>query len=264
MRKPPGAATHEPTSDTDPALLSLLRFNADTAMPLYQQLEDQISALIADGRLGDGAVLPAERRLAEALGVSRATVQRCYTGLRERQLIRGAGRLGSVVVSEGARLLPGMDKLKGFTQEMKELGRRPSTRVLDHAVGVDRPVASIFGLPSTARFLRLKRLRCGDDIPMSIESAWYSLEAAPSLETADVHGSIYDQLSADRLPLAYCDQTVEAVQPSRAETALFGFSGPTPCLLIKRRSYLRRGPMVEYVEGLFRGDLYTYRLRLDA
>ena len=111
MRKPSGAAAYEPTEDADPALLSQLRFSADTAMPLYLQLEDQIGALIADGRLGDGAVLPAERRLAEALGVSRATVQRCYTGLRERQLIRGMGRLGSVVVSEGARLLPGMDRL---------------------------------------------------------------------------------------------------------------------------------------------------------
>ncbi|MBV9508948.1 MAG: UTRA domain-containing protein, partial [Caulobacteraceae bacterium] len=45
---------------------------------------------------------------------------------------------------------------------------------------------------------------------------------------------------------------------------VFGFDEPAPCLLIKRRTYLRRGPMIEYVEGVFRGDVYTYRLRLEA
>ncbi len=48
-----------------------------------------------------------------------------------------------------------------------------------------------------------------------------------------------------------------------AVSEIFGFESPVPCLLIKRHSYNRRDVMVEYVEGLFRGDAYTYRLRLD-
>ena len=47
-------------------------------MPRYQQLEQQLEVLISDGALPAGTVLPAERQLAESLGLSRATVQRAY------------------------------------------------------------------------------------------------------------------------------------------------------------------------------------------
>ncbi|MBV9508746.1 MAG: GntR family transcriptional regulator [Caulobacteraceae bacterium] len=227
-----------------PPLHRLLRLREDTAAPLYQQLEDQLGDLIAEGRLPEGTTLPAERRLAEALGVSRATVQRCYNVLRERRLIQGRGRYGTVVDGTSARLLPGMDRLKGFTQEMKELGKQPSTRVLEHEIVADRSIASIFGLPPTARFVKLRRIRLGDETPLSLELAWYSLDAAPFLEDADIGGSIYGQLVARGLVLAYCDQTIEAAQATQVECDVFGFSEPAPCLLIKRRTYLRRGPMV--------------------
>ena len=42
------------------------------------------------------------------------------------------------------------------------------------------------------------------------------------------------------------------------------FNEPTPCLLIKRHSFTQDAVMVEYVEGLFRGDMYSYRLKLQV
>jgi GntR family transcriptional regulator len=242
----------------------LLHIRTDTAMPIYQQLQEQLVALINDGRVQPGMVLPAERQLAETLGVSRATIQRCYNILRQRELIRAHGRNGSMVEGDGVRIRPGMDRLKGFTQEMKELGRKASTKVLERQIVQDRQIASLFNLPSTSRLLKLVRIRSGDDIPLSYETAWYSLDAAPFLALADGAGSIYAQLSDHGIALAFCDQTIEATTPSAIECQIFGFKAPLPCLLIKRRSYIRNDVMVEYVEGLFRGDAYTYKLRLDA
>lgn len=269
MYKRAPMSSHSPrntkANDRDPPpIATMLRLREDTAMPIYQQLETQLTTLIRDGLIAAGTTLPAERQLAETLGVSRATVQRCYNDLREHRLIRGHGRHGSIVEGEGIRLLPGMDRLKGFTQEMQELGRKPSTRVLEHAVVRDRQIASLFGLPSTARLLKLIRIRLGDDVPFSHETAWYNLQAAPFLEVADFYGSMYAQLAEHGLAMAYCDQTVEATSPTPAECAIFGFNEPHPCLLIKRRSFGRREVMLEYVEGLFRGDTYTYRLRLTV
>jgi GntR family transcriptional regulator len=260
--------TPEPGSPEDAAASSpvaaMLRLREDSAQPMYQQLQEQLVALIRKGRIAAGATLPAERHLAESLGISRATIQRAYNALREERLIRGAGRYGSIVEGEGARLLPGMDRLKGFTQEMAELGRKPSTKIIKKQVLQDRTLASLFGQKESARFLKLVRIRFGDDIPLSYETAWYSLEAAPFLEDADFAASIYAQLAAQGVHLAFCDQTIEAISPSEAESRVFGFTEPVPCLLIKRRSYARRELMVEYVEGVFRGDTYSYRLRLDA
>jgi GntR family transcriptional regulator len=253
------------SNDIYEPLHRLVRLRRDTAQPLYLQLEEQITALVHKQHLTPGTTLPPERQLAEALGVSRATVQNTYNALRANGLLRGQGRRGSVIQSvEGSRLVPGMDRLRGFTQEMRELGRIASTRVLECDIQSDRSTASIFGLHSDARFLRLVRIRYGDDQPMSVESAWYSLDVAPMLENADPNASIYEQLNRHSLTLSYCDQTVETTMPTAFESGVFGFEAPTPCLLIKRRSHIAGGAMVEYVEGLFRGDAYVYRLRLDA
>ncbi len=79
-----------------------------------------------------------------------------------------------------------------------------------------------------------------------------------------VDGSVYAKLAELGMPLVRCDQTIEAAAPTAEECAIFGFSKPVPCLLIKRRSYGADGDMLEYVEGLFRGDTYTYRLSLQS
>jgi GntR family transcriptional regulator len=127
-----------------PSLLTMLHLRDDTAMPMYQQLEDQLSAHIEDGTLPVGAVLPSERQLADSLGISRITVQRAYNGLRERQLVHAQGRKGVLVQGKGPRLHPRMDRLKGFTEEMQELGKRPSSRILERRVVNDRSISSIF------------------------------------------------------------------------------------------------------------------------
>lgn len=248
-----------------PPLPSLLHLRDDTAKPLYQQLEEQLLALIGNGTLPAGTTLPAERQLAESLRVSRTTVQRAYHGLRHRNLISAHGRLGFIVQGGAPRLNTGMDRLKGFTEEMRELGRTPSADVLEREVVCDRSIASLFGLPSTARFLKLVRVRRGDGVPMSLEKAWYDLSAAPALADADPAQSVYAYLG-DRcgVPLTHCDQTIEAASPTPQECEVFGFAEPVPCLLIKRRSYAANDRLVEYVEGLFRGDVYTYRIRLTV
>ncbi|KQP02722.1 GntR family transcriptional regulator [Methylobacterium sp. Leaf93] len=246
------------------SVFASLRIQNDTALPMYRQLEHQFRAMITDGLLAAGATLPAERKLALDLGISRKTVQQCYDALRQQRLVSAHGRNGYIVEDGFRRIKPGMERLKGFTEEMRELGRVPSTRILERAVGEDRSIASIFGLSSTARFLRLVRVRLGDGIPLSVEKAWYDVGIAPGLAEADLSGSIYARLVECGAPLVDCEQTIEAASPEPQECAIFGFSEPLPCLLIKRRSYGADGRMIEYVEGLFRGDAYAYRLRLRA
>ncbi|MER7434070.1 winged helix-turn-helix domain-containing protein, partial [Pseudonocardia alni] len=51
--------------------------------PAYRVLADAVRVLTGDGRLPSGTRLPAERALAEALGVSRVTVARAYRDLRD-------------------------------------------------------------------------------------------------------------------------------------------------------------------------------------
>lgn len=66
---------------------------SEAAAPLYQQLAEGISQLIADGRLPANSKLPPIRRLAEESGVNPATVVSAYKLLENKQM--AYSRVGS-------------------------------------------------------------------------------------------------------------------------------------------------------------------------
>jgi GntR family transcriptional regulator len=244
-------------------LISQLAPDREVAEPSYLQLAQRLTDLIESGEIPDGLSLPSERTLAEKLQLSRATVRRAYDELRAKDYLWTRGRAG-VSVKAPPRLSPRLGRLKGFTEEMRELGMEPSTRLLEREIATDRTISSLFGRPTTARFLRLLRLRLGDGVPLSRELAWYDLTAAPQLAEWDVVGSAYQYLDERcGIVLTRGDQTIEAVMSSAAEAEVFEFPEPGPCLLMKRRTFSATGQLIEYVEGTFRGDAYAYRVTLN-
>ena len=231
--------------------------------PSYQQLGNKLLALIEAGEITHGQSLPSERVLAEMLSLSRVTVRRAYEELRAKNYLETHGRAG-VTAKSPPRLSPQLGRLKGFTEEMIELGMEPSTRLVERLIVNDRTISSIFGRPSTAQFLRLVRLRLGDGIPLSREVAWYDLTAAPDLAEWNIEGSAYRFLSERcGIALSHGEQTIEAVMSSETEAEVFEFPKPSPCLLMKRKTFSVAGQIIEYVEGTFRGDAYAYRLILN-
>src|SRR5688572_17363126 len=70
--------------------------------PLAERLAAALGDVIERGVL-DGQALPAERRLADALGVSRSTVTRAYALLADRRLVASRERSGTVVRALGTR-----------------------------------------------------------------------------------------------------------------------------------------------------------------
>ena len=244
---------------------SFLSLQVDTHAPepLWRQLYTQLDDLLNSGAVREGASLPPERELAEALGVSRSTVKRSYDQLRHDQRLGGRGRAGSVVRRPTSRVHPTLGRVKGFTEEMRELGKFASTALLQCEVVVDRRLASIFHRPSNARFLHVVRVREADGVPMVRELAWYDLTLAPAMAEWDGGGSAYERLrQVCRVALGAAEQSVEAVLSSPAEGAAFGFDTPQPCLLFKRKTHTAAGPLIEYVERTFRGDAYAYRMQL--
>ena len=65
----------------------------------YLELSESIGMLVRDGRVIPGAVLPAERPLSEALGVSRTTVSASYQRLREDGVAVSRRGSGTVIRS---------------------------------------------------------------------------------------------------------------------------------------------------------------------
>jgi GntR family transcriptional regulator len=71
----------------------------------YQQIEEQIRALIQRGDLAPGTMLPTVRQLAQDLNVAPNTVARAYTDLQEGGWLVSEGRRGTHVAPK----LPDID-----------------------------------------------------------------------------------------------------------------------------------------------------------
>ncbi|NOT14784.1 MAG: GntR family transcriptional regulator [Methylotenera sp.] len=249
---------------TTQQVIKSIRLDEKTSKPYYQQLMAHFERLIMSGAMEEGAHLPSERDLAVALNLSRTTVKRCYAELKESGLLTARGRSGTQV-TQPPLINPPLGQLKGFTQEMQELGKVPSTRVVSFDIVQNRTIASVFQRPSNASFLRIVRIRFADDAPMTREVAWYDINLAPQLTNWDTSGSVYAFLNEHcNIQLSWAEQSIEAVLSSTEETETFGFTENSPCLLLKRHTYSTNNQLIEYVEGTFRGDAYTYKVKLDC
>ena len=73
--------------------------DADDRRPIYQQVVDEIKALIAGGSLEEGEQLPPVRQLAADLGVNLNTIAAAYRELQSEGLITVKHGSGAVVSS---------------------------------------------------------------------------------------------------------------------------------------------------------------------
>jgi DNA-binding transcriptional regulator YhcF (GntR family) len=77
----------------------ILEVDARSAVPPYEQLRQQVTALVLGGALAPGARLPAIRQLANDLGLAGGTVARAYRELEADGVVSTRGRHGTVVAA---------------------------------------------------------------------------------------------------------------------------------------------------------------------
>lgn len=124
--------------------------NSQVFKPLRKRTFEEVAARIreqiANGRLSEGDKLPAERHLAESLGVSRNTVREALRSLEHAGLLElkpGSG--GGAYISNG-----GVQAIKVAFDDMMSLGIMSSQDLMEARIVLGREVA------------RLACLRCTD------------------------------------------------------------------------------------------------------
>lgn len=118
--------------------------------PLYRQLQRVLREAIQKRVLGPDDALPAERDMAEELGVSRITVRKALDGLVTEGLLTRRQGAGTFVA---ARVEKSFSKLSSFTEDMISRGRTPRSAWLSRTEGQD--AGRIADLGAVARRARL-------------------------------------------------------------------------------------------------------------
>ena len=107
--------------------MSLITVDLRDRKQLYEQLIDNIKALILAGDLNRDDKLPSVRSLAKELGINPNTIQKAYTELERCGIIMTMPGRGSVVLAERESLRNEMsgkleNAMKALAREMRESG----------------------------------------------------------------------------------------------------------------------------------------------
>jgi GntR family transcriptional regulator len=110
----------------------ILEIDPDAALPPYEQLRQQVTALVLGGALEPGARLPAIRQLAKDLGLAGGTVARAYRELESDGVVTTHGRHGTVVARPPRRATPPPELLDAARRYADQASRANAT--LDDAL----------------------------------------------------------------------------------------------------------------------------------
>lgn len=105
----------------------LIRIDADSARPLFDQVAASVRADVLTGKLEPGDRLPSARELAEALEINLHTVLRAYQQLRDEGLIDLRRGRGAVVSASAAPLAELSHDIAALVTRASALGLSPTT-----------------------------------------------------------------------------------------------------------------------------------------
>jgi DNA-binding transcriptional regulator YhcF (GntR family) len=103
----------------------ILEVDAHSAVPPYEQLRQQVTALVRAGVLVHGTRLPAIRQLANDLGLAGGTVARAYRELENTGVVSTHGRHGTVIAAVESEQPASASLLKSarrFATDARKLG----------------------------------------------------------------------------------------------------------------------------------------------
>jgi GntR family transcriptional regulator len=222
--------------------------------PKYARVTAEIQRRIEAGEYAPGALLPSEYRLAEAFGVSRPTVVRALSSLRQDGWIetrqgRGSFARGRPVASGAAR------------PRALELSETAMGGMLVQAGVKLAPahVATSLGLEAGAKaFLRQRLLSEDDGTPAELASAWLPLETAAGTDLASpelLPESIRHHLaSRKKLRLSHAAERISARRPTAEEAGLLGVAVDAPVLSVIVTAYDATARPVLVADIVLRGE----------
>lgn len=250
----------DPSLVPDPSLdyvAAHLRAGPD-GTPVYRRLKAALEAAILSNRIRAGASLPGERRIAEALGLSRVTVRKAFALLEEEGLL--TRRHGSRT-EVGSRVEKSLVTLSSFSEDIRARGMEPGCIWLSREITRPSPAETMaLGLAGNAGVLRLRRVRTADGEPIAVEVAAVPARFLPSPE--GVGASLYEALDARGFLPQRAVQRMRARSATIDDARHLGCSPGAPILTTERRCFLADGQVVEYCETRYRGDIYDFVFEL--
>jgi GntR family transcriptional regulator len=234
-----------------------------SSIPYYLQVADKLKREIGEREPPNQVYqLASENELAALHGITRATVRHALDVLeRDGWIYREKGRGSFAAVR---RVEHELAQLVSTTEAMRERGWSLTTRVVSlEQIEATPKLAHALEVPEGAPCYKLCRLRIIEGVPTSLQDSYLPAALCPSLQDHDLHNSLYRLLESHYgLRLWTGRETLRARCSLDHEQKLLEVPSRAPVMYMERVTYAVTGEAVEYLEAVWRGDRYDFRVAL--
>ena len=233
--------------------------------PSYYQIKRALLSRIESGEWTPGTQLPTEQELQDRFGVSRGTVRRALDELVFEGRIRRRSGKGTFVREPPAPIQT--PRIVPYSEQVRQLGLRPSTQVLSAEIipasQTEDTVRHTFNLGSDDPVIHIRRLRLGDDQPLSLQTVYLLPELCPGILERDLTHLMPLYVSYGQA-IHHADEVIRVITCDGSEARLLGLQSGAPVVSRLRVSYLADGRPFEVLYALDRTDRFELRHRLYA
>ena len=234
-----------------------------SAIPYYEQLAELLRCEISARQSPKGVYsLPSENELALRHAITRVTVRHALDVLeREGWIYREKGN-GAFAVTR--RVEQELTQLVSTTEAMRQRGWSLVTRVISlEKLPAPPHIVRALELDAGAMVYALQRLRIVEDLPLCLQTVYLPSHLCPGLEENDLNNSLYRLLDTRYgLRLWTGRETLRARGATQSEARLLQVRNGTPVMSAERYTYASNGVAVEYLESVWRGDRYDFKVTL--
>jgi GntR family transcriptional regulator len=227
---------------------------------------DALQRRIVSGDLESHDRLASERMIADRFGLSRMTARQAVELLVRRGVVYR--RPGSGTFVSPPRIEHTLERLAGFSEQMRRQGVQPSGRVLEMRCSgrVDGVAREALALAAGELAWTVRRLRFGDGEPLLLETFWVPRAVCPELsrhELADrsLYAVMRERYGVD--PVS-AETSLEPAALDPADARHLAARPGAPAILVIRTTRAADGRAVEFARDLYRGDRARFELTLHT
>jgi len=227
--------------------------------PKYFQISRDVVSMIQSGKLKPGTPVPSENEIIEKYKVSNTTARKALHELEKEGWVTRLKGKGTFV--RDFTVVRAINRIFGFTKNMIEAGRKPTTRLVgfhlrqtDHTQTINVRVFTLKG-----PFCEIERIRYADGIPMMKETRYISLGLCPDIQRRNLEQSLYTIFEKDYgIHLTEINQMLSAVVLEGEWLKPFQLEKPVPAFRVEGASFCGKDLIIEMEDSVYRGDMYRF------
>lgn len=224
-----------------------------------EQIEKFLLEKIDNKEYKPGAKIPTESELLEQFSVSRMTVNRALSTLRNKGIIYSIRGKGTFVRREAVPKK--LNVLTSFTEEMKTRGITPVTKTLEFAytsMGFEQEKDKL-GLQKNDSIYKVVRVRYNGDLPIALDVTLLSEKVIGPMVFSQMGSSLYEYIENEAgIQIDYSLQKIKAIKANEFISTNLGIPLDDPVLLVSNVTYDMDNRPFEVVHTYYVHDAYEF------